>query len=177
MYAETTQEQRPIAPRTPYAAEQRVSVTIHSGPRARVKVVHEGLTEVEVEAVLMDLAAEIPSPYVDRPSQSLLGCPLTRKENDTMQIFRTRHIVGITVGTWLAVMSVGCAARQPQADPWEAAAQQANTSASRADAAASRAEAAAKRTEDAGARAENAARRIEAMSERVGTRTQERMRK
>jgi hypothetical protein len=94
-----------------------------------------------------------------------------------MQIFRTRHIVGITVGTWLAVMSVGCAARQPQADPWEAAAQQANTSASRADAAASRAEAAAKRTEDAVARAENAARRIEAMSERVGTRVQEQMRK
>jgi len=94
-----------------------------------------------------------------------------------MQILRTRHIVGLTVGTWLASMSVGCAARQPQAEPWEAAAQSANTSASRADAAASRAEAAAKRTEDAIARAENAAKRIEAMSDRIGTRVQEQMRK
>jgi hypothetical protein len=94
-----------------------------------------------------------------------------------MQIFTRRHIVGITIGTWLAVLSSGCAARQPQPDPWAAAAQQANTSASRADAAASRAEAAAKRTEDAVARAENAAQRIDAMSERVGTRVQERMRK
>jgi hypothetical protein len=64
MYAETTQEQRPIALRTPYAAEHRVSVTIHPGLRARVEVVHERLTEGEVEAVLMDLAAEIPSPYI-----------------------------------------------------------------------------------------------------------------
>jgi hypothetical protein len=94
-----------------------------------------------------------------------------------MQTFRTRHLVGMTVGTWLVVMSSGCAARQPQAEPWEAAAQSANTSAGRADAAAGRAEAAAKRTENAVARAENAARRIEAMSERVGTRVQERMRK
>jgi hypothetical protein len=102
---------------------------------------------------------------------------MTRKENNMVQTFTRRHLVGITIGTWLAAMSSGCAARQPQAEPWEAAAQQANTSASRADAAASRAEVAAKRTQDAVARAENAARRIEAMSERVGTRVQEQMRK
>jgi hypothetical protein len=102
---------------------------------------------------------------------------MLRKENSTMQIFTTRNLIGMTVGTWLAVLSSGCAARQPQAEPWEAAAQQVNTSASRADAAASRAEAAAKRTEDAVARAENAAQRIDAMSERVGTRVQGRMRK
>ena len=94
-----------------------------------------------------------------------------------MRTLRTRHLVGITVGTWMAVMSGGCAARQPQVEPWEAAAQLANTSASRADAAASRAEAAAKRTEDAIARAENAAKRIEAMSDRIGTWVQEQMRK
>ena len=94
-----------------------------------------------------------------------------------MQMMRLRHVVSISVGEWLALMSVGCAARQPQVEPWEAAAQLANTSASRADAAASRADAAAKRTEDAIARAENAARRIEAMSERIGSRVQEQMRK
>lgn len=94
-----------------------------------------------------------------------------------MQTFSTRHLVGTIAGVWLALIGSGCAARQPQAEPWETAAQQANTSARHADAAASRAEATAKRTEDAVSRAENAARRIEAMSERVGTRVQEQMRK
>ncbi len=94
-----------------------------------------------------------------------------------MQTFRTRPLVGTIVGICLALIGSGCAARQPQAEPWETAAQQANTSASRADAAASRAEAAAKRSEEAVARAENTVRRIEAMSERIGTRVQEQMRK
>jgi len=64
MYAEAKQEQGQNAPRILYAADQRVSVTSHPGLPARVDVVHDSLTEAEVEAVLMDMAAELPSPCV-----------------------------------------------------------------------------------------------------------------
>lgn len=64
MYAETQQEQALCLPRTLSAADRRVSVTIHPGLPARVEVMHDGLTEAEVEAVLMDMAVEIPSPCV-----------------------------------------------------------------------------------------------------------------
>ena len=72
---------------------------------------------------------------------------------------------GIAAGALLAVISAGCAAKQPEIkDTWTAAAQSASSSASRAEAAASRAEAAAARVEAAAKKAEDAAARIEAMT-------------
>ncbi len=62
MHAETHRDQGQSASRILYSADRRVSVTIHAGLPAQVDVVHDGLTEAEVEAVLMDMAAEIPSP-------------------------------------------------------------------------------------------------------------------
>jgi len=62
--AEAPREQRQNASRTLHSADRRVSVTIHPGLPARVEVVHKGLPEAEMEAVLMALAAEIPSPCV-----------------------------------------------------------------------------------------------------------------
>jgi hypothetical protein len=64
MYAEAKKEQALCAPRTLYAADRRVSITIHPGLPARVEVMHDGLTEAEVEAMLMETAAEIPTPCV-----------------------------------------------------------------------------------------------------------------
>ena len=73
---------------------------------------------------------------------------------------------GLVVGMLLAVVSAGCAAKQPEPprDTWTAAANQASQSASRAEDAAKRAEAAAARVEAAAKRAEDAAARIEAMT-------------
>jgi len=81
-----------------------------------------------------------------------------------MRIFRNMT-AGIAAGALLAIVSAGCAAKQPEIrDTWTAAAQSANTSASRAEAAASRAEAAASRSEAAAKRVEDAAAKIEAMT-------------
>jgi hypothetical protein len=72
---------------------------------------------------------------------------------------------GIAAGALLAVVSAGCAPKQPEIrDTWTAAAQSASSSASRAEAAAQRAEAAAARVEAAAKKAEDAAARIEAMT-------------
>ena len=66
-----------------------------------------------------------------------------------------RITTGIAAGALLAIVSLGCAAKQPEIrDTWTAAAQQASSSAGRAEAAAGRAEAAAKRVEDSAARVE-----------------------
>ena len=74
---------------------------------------------------------------------------------------------GVAAGALLAVISAGCAAKQPEIrDTWTAAAQSASASASRAEAAATRAEAAAARVEAAAKKAEDAAARIEAMTMR-----------
>jgi hypothetical protein len=72
---------------------------------------------------------------------------------------------GIATATLLGMISLGCAARQPEPprDTWTPAAQRADAAASRAVAAASRAEAAAGRVEAAAKRAEDAAARVEAM--------------
>lgn len=92
-----------------------------------------------------------------------------------MQKRRFHSVVRMFLGAGLALLSVGCASQQPQVNPWEGAAQQANASASRAAVAADRAEAAAQRSENAVTRVENAAQRIEAMSTRMGSRMTERM--
>ena len=55
-YAEATREQGYNTLGTLYAADRRVSITIYPGLPAQVEVVHAGLTKVEVEAVLMDMA-------------------------------------------------------------------------------------------------------------------------
>jgi hypothetical protein len=77
-----------------------------------------------------------------------------------------RIATGIAAGALLAVVNVGCAAKQPEPprDTWTAAANQASQSATRAEDAAKRAEAAAARVEAAAKRAEDAAARIEAMT-------------
>jgi len=64
MYAEAKKEPALGAPRTLSAADPRVRLTIHPGLPSCVEVAHDGLTEAEVEGVLMDMAAEIPSPCV-----------------------------------------------------------------------------------------------------------------
>lgn len=76
-----------------------------------------------------------------------------------------RIATGVAAAALMGMVSLGCAAKQPEAprDTWTAAAQQASSSASRAEAAAGRAEAAAAKVEAAAKRAEDAAARIEAM--------------
>ncbi len=77
-----------------------------------------------------------------------------------------RIVTGIAAATLLAMVNLGCAAKQQQPeirDTWTAAAQQANAAASRAETAANRAETAAARVEAAAKRAEEAAARVEAM--------------
>ena len=75
-----------------------------------------------------------------------------------------RIVTGIAAGALMAMINLGCAAKQPEIhDTWTAASQQASASASRAEAAASRAEAAASRAEAAAKRVEDSAARVEAM--------------
>ena len=77
-----------------------------------------------------------------------------------------RITTGIAAAALLAMVNLGCAAKQQQPeirDTWTAAARQANAAASRAEAAANRAETAASRVETAAKRAEDAAARVEAM--------------
>jgi len=77
-----------------------------------------------------------------------------------------RIVTGIAAAALLAMVNLGCAAKQEQPeirDTWTAAAQQATTAASRAEAAANRAEMAASKVEAAAKRAEEAAARVEAM--------------
>lgn len=75
-----------------------------------------------------------------------------------------RITTGIAAGALLAMINLGCAAKQPEIkDTWTAAGQQASSAASRAEAAASRAEAAAGRAEAAAKRVEDSAARVEAM--------------
>lgn len=62
LYVADKQEQGQIATRTLYSADNRVSLNIYPGLPARVEVAHSGLSEEELEVVLMDMAAEIPSP-------------------------------------------------------------------------------------------------------------------
>jgi hypothetical protein len=73
-------------------------------------------------------------------------------------------VTGIAAGALIAMINLGCAAKQPEIrDTWTAAAQSASSSASRAEAAAGRAEAAAGRAEAAAKRVEDSAARVEAM--------------
>src|SRR2546427_12382823 len=76
-----------------------------------------------------------------------------------------RITTGIAAAALLAMVNLGCAAKQQQpeiTDTWTAAAQQANAAASRAEAAANPAETAASSVETAAKRAEDAAARVEA---------------
>ena len=45
-----------------HSQDGRVHVTLHSGRPTYVYVTHDGLTEGEVDAALMEMAAQIPSP-------------------------------------------------------------------------------------------------------------------
>lgn len=50
---------------TPYTlctADERVTVTVYPGPPAYVYVTHDGVSEGEVDALLLELAWSIPSP-------------------------------------------------------------------------------------------------------------------
>ena len=77
-----------------------------------------------------------------------------------------RITTGIAAAALLAIVNLGCAAKQQQPeirDTWTAAAQRADSAASRAEAAANRSETAASRVEAAAKRTEDAAARVEAM--------------
>ena len=84
---------------------------------------------------------------------------------------------GIAAGAVLALVNLGCAAKQEGPNPWEAAAQQTSAAASRAETAAGRAEAAAQRAEDAATRVEAAAQRAEDAAARVEAMVSRSMRK
>jgi hypothetical protein len=89
-----------------------------------------------------------------------------------------RIATGIAVGALLALINLGCAARQPEIrDTWTSAAQQASSAASRAETAAGRAETAASRAETAAARVEEAAKRAENAAARVEAMVAKAMRK
>ena len=45
-----------------HSSDERVHVTVHVGRPTYVYVTHDGLTEGEVDATLMDMAAQIPAP-------------------------------------------------------------------------------------------------------------------
>ena len=47
---------------TLHSPDKRVQVTVHASRPAYVYVTHHGLTEGEVDAALMKMAAQIPSP-------------------------------------------------------------------------------------------------------------------
>lgn len=44
------------------SADKRIQVTVYPGLPAYVYVTHEGLTEEEIDAALLELAAQIPAP-------------------------------------------------------------------------------------------------------------------
>ncbi len=50
------------APYTLYTADGRVTVTVHPGLPAYAYVTHDGLTEGEVDATLLELSWHIPAP-------------------------------------------------------------------------------------------------------------------
>ncbi|NOT57647.1 MAG: hypothetical protein HOP18_23830 [Deltaproteobacteria bacterium] len=62
MHAEAQSEEGQNVARTIQSVDGRVTVTIHPGLPSYVYVAHDSLAEEEVEAVLMNMSAEIPCP-------------------------------------------------------------------------------------------------------------------
>ncbi|MGH8006686.1 MAG: hypothetical protein ACREQ3_06725 [Candidatus Binatia bacterium] len=102
---------------------------------------------------------------------------LRRQAQEGGEKMRTGRIAtGVAAVALLAMVNLGCAAKQPE-DSWTAAAQRASAAAQQADASAARAETAARRAEAAATKVESAARRTEEAVTRLEAMVTKSMRK